>query len=235
MSAIEELLQVPELRDAVLDQVKAETDLTHLRAEVEKLRIGDLQRNEDNELARMRHYGEYLFYNPLVEQTVATCMIDLFAWHKRLPDGQPITVTFNSPGGYVTDGFTLFDFLRDLSGKGRPVVTRCLGIAASMGAILMQAGDERVMTPNAFMMIHEVSGSSEGSTTEREEQLKISKAFQTRALDILSARSNMTKTEIAKRWQHRDWYMSAEEALKHGFIDKIEGQSPKRRSRRKVK
>lgn len=229
------MLEIPELRDAVLEQVKAETDLTNLQAQVEKLRLGELHRNEDNELARMRHYGEYLFYNPLVEQTVATCMVDLFSWHKRLPESHPITVTFNSPGGYVTDGFTLFDFLRDLSVKGRPVVTRCLGIAASMGAILMQAGDERVMTPNAFMMIHEVSGSGEGSTSEREEQLKISKAFQARALDILSARSTLTKSEISKRWQHKDWYMSAEEALRLGFVDRIEGQTPKRRSRRKAK
>lgn len=232
MGVTEELLTIPEIRDAVLEQVKAETDLTHLRAEAEKLKLGDLQRAEQNELARMRHYGEYLFYNPLVEQTVAACMIDLFAWHKRLPENAPITITFNSPGGYVTDGFTLFDFIRDLSVKGRPVVTKCLGIAASMGAILMQAGDERVMTPNAFLMIHEVSGESQGSTSEREDQLKISKAFQARALDILAARSNLTKAEITKRWTRKDWYMSAEEALDLGFVDRIEGMAPKRRRRK---
>lgn len=233
---VDDLLEAyPELRDAELERIKAETDLHKMEAMTEKLKHAELQRAEDNELARMRHYGEYLFYNPVVEQTVAAAMLDLFAWTKKLPAGHPITVTFNSPGGYVTDGFTMFDFLRGISERGNPVTTRCIGIAASMGAILMQAGDERIMTPNAFMMVHEVSGTSEGSTSEREDQLKISKAFQAKALDALSARSTITRSEIQKKWQRKDWYMSAEEALKMGFIDRIEGSTPKRRTRRKAK
>jgi ATP-dependent Clp endopeptidase proteolytic subunit ClpP len=233
MSVETEMLDVPEIRDALLERIKAETDLHRLHSQIDKIKLGEMERGEAAELARMRHYGEYLFYNPIVEQTVATAMLDLFSWSKREP-GKPITVTFNSPGGYVTDGFTLFDFLRDLSNKGTPITTRCIGIAASMGAILMQAGDERVMTPNAFMMIHEVEGKGEGSTTEREEQLEIAKRFQERGLNILAERSTMSKAEIQKRWKKADWYLTADEALDYGFIDRIEGR-PSRRRRKKAR
>ena len=232
MGLSEELLEDGSVRDAFVEQIKAETELHKIRAQAEAIKLDDLRRTEDTELARMKHHGEYLFYNPVIEQTVASAMIELFSWSKKTPE-QPITVTFNSPGGYVTDGFTLFDFLRDLSAKGHKITTKCMGIAASMGAILMQAGDERVITPNAFFMVHEVQGESEGTTSQREEQLKIAKAFQARGLDILAERATLSRAEIAKRWVHKDWYMTAEEALKNGFIDRIEGKAAKRPRRRK--
>jgi ATP-dependent Clp protease protease subunit len=128
---------------------------------------------------------------------------------------------FNSPGGVVTDGFTLYDFLRELSNRGHHITTKCMGAAASMGAILMQAGDHRVMTPNAFMMVHEISGQNEGTIAEMKDTLAIVSRFQDKALSILTAKSNMSKRALQ---------VVEEDRLVHGrcrrlwlgFIDAIE-------------
>lgn len=165
--------------------------------------------------------GVYQFYTPVVSHTVIKAMYELDAISRRRP-GEPITIVFNSPGGVVTDGFTLYDFIRELSKRGHHVTTKCMGAAASMGAILMQAGDTRVMTPNAFMMVHEISGQNEGTIAEMKDTLAIVSRFQDKALNILTQRSNMTKRTLSTKWKKTDWYMDASEALKLGFIDEIE-------------
>lgn len=165
--------------------------------------------------------GVYQFYTPIVSQTVIKAMYELDTISRRRP-GAPITVVFNSPGGVVTDGFTLYDFLRELSKRGHHITTKCMGAAASMGAILMQAGDTRVMTPNSFMMVHEISGQNEGTLAEMKDTLAIVNRFQDKALNILTAKSNMSKRTLSNKWKKTDWYMDADEALKLGFIDAIE-------------
>lgn len=136
--------------------------------------------------------------------------------------GCDITIQFNSPGGLVTEGFAFYDFLRELSAKGHHLTTKCLGAAASMGAILMQAGDERVMTPTAFMMVHEISGGDEGTVAQLKDTIAIVERFQDKALDILTKRSSISRLQLKRKWVKTDWFMDAEEALKHGFIDRIE-------------
>lgn len=211
-----------ELKDARIQTLLAESEAHRQQARNFELKNEGLERELKQLNALSENFNEYMFYNPVVEQTTLRAMVEMGMWSRQRPN-EPMTVTFNSPGGYVTDGFTLFDFLRDLASKGHPITTKCMGIAASMGAILMQAGDERVMTPNAFLMIHEVSGGGEGKVSELEEITAVTKQFQKRGLKILAERSTMTEAAIAKRWRKRDWYMSADEALKAGFIDRIEG------------
>jgi ATP-dependent protease ClpP protease subunit len=96
------------------------------------------------------------------------------------------------------------------------------GMIASMAAILMQAGDERVLDENAWFMIHEISSRLGGKSSDMEDELKFVKRLQDRALAILSERSTLSKTQIARRWKKTDDWMSAEEALQLGFVDRVE-------------
>lgn len=199
----------------------AEAKRADLEARNYLLKNEAIERELHKARSEAENFNEYMFYNPVVEPTVAKAMHDLELWARQRP-GEPMVVTFNSPGGLVTDGFALYDFLRDLSRRGHHITTRCIGMAASMGAILMQAGDDRVMTPNAYLMIHEISGGAEGKLSEMEDVAKVVKAFQDRALTILTNRSNMSKNVISAKWKKRDWYMDAPEALRQGFIDRVE-------------
>lgn len=179
------------------------------------------QEEVNDRLLTFSQNGIYQFYTPVVSQTVTKALYELDAMSRKRP-GEPITIVFNSPGGVVTDGFTLYDFIRELSSREHKITTKCMGAAASMGAILMQAGDERVMTANAFMMVHEISGQNEGTLAEMKDTLAIVNRFQDKALAILTAKSNMSKRTLSTKWKKTDWYMDANEALKLGFIDRIE-------------
>lgn len=207
---------VAEARAHEAEAVRAELEAEHYR-----LRNDALARELLSDAMTPGNFNEYMFYNPVVEQTVAKAMFDMSMWARKRPE-MPFTITFNSPGGTVTDGFALYDFIRSLSAKGHKVTTKCMGIAASMGAILMQAGDERVMTPTSYLMIHEVSSVSEGRLSELEDAQKVVKKFQNDALAILAKRSTLTVDKIQTRWRKKDWYMSPTEALDLGFIDRIE-------------
>lgn len=203
-----------DLRAARLRLIEAEAEGHVLKNQVYAEEVAD-------RLMTFNQNGIYQFYTPVMAATVTKAMYELDSISRRRPE-QPITIVFNSPGGVVTDGFTLYDFLRELSARGHTVTTKCMGAAASMGAILMQAGDERVMSPNAFMMVHEISGQNEGSLAEMKDTLAIVEKFQNKALDILTSKSNMSRRTLANKWKKTDWYMDADEALKHGFIDRIE-------------
>lgn len=203
-----------ELAAARLEQIRAETHGLNLKNQIYQEEVND-------RFMTFQQNGVYQFYTPVLQQTVTKALYELDSMSRRKP-GEPITVVFNSPGGVVTDGFTLYDFLRELSGRGHHLTTKCMGAAASMGAILMQAGDHRVMSPNSFMMVHEISGQNEGTIAEMKDTLAIVERFQDKALNILTARSNVSRRTLKAAWKKTDWYMDAQEALTKGFIDAIE-------------
>lgn len=199
--------QWAELRKLQVDTERAAAELDEYRREVE----------HDLAEAERRHYT---FYARVEEESVQACMRTLTSWSARAP-GASITVTFNSPGGSVHDGLALFDFLRHLRGEGHHLTTVALGRAASMGAVLLQAGDHRVVGANAFLMLHEVSSGSSGKVSELEESVELTKRLQKRLLVILSERSSMTMTSIQRRWSRRDWWLDAADAVELGFADEV--------------
>lgn len=162
----------------------------------------------------------YNFYDDVRETSVKKCIAQLDVWSRRDP-GEPITIQFTSPGGSVFDGLALFDFIKGLSAQGTHVTTVAYGMAASMGGILLQAGDNRVMGANGWLMIHEISAFNVGKASELEDEVKLIKRLQDRALDILSERSTMKKAEIARKWKRKDWWLTAEEAFELGFCDEV--------------
>jgi len=86
----------------------------------------------------------------------------------------------------------------------------------------MQAADERVLDKDTVFMIHSHAGVVGGSTEDRADQEKMLKEVQERHLEFLASRSNMTVRELRNKTRRKDWYLSADEALKYGFIDRVE-------------
>lgn len=142
-------------------------------------------------------------------------------WRRREP-GQPVEIVFNSPGGSAVEGFAFYDAVRRLKRTGSVVTARGTGVVASMGALLLQCGDTRIMDQNALMMIHKVSGHLKGTPEQMDDQKVGINLLQSRALDVLAERANLSRDEIESRWSRADWYMSAEDALTAGFVDVVE-------------
>ena len=134
------------------------------------------------------------------------------------PDAD-ISLYINSPGGSVTAGMAIFDTMRYIKPQVRTV---CVGMAASMGAFLLMAGEKgkRFALPNAEVMIHQPSGGAQGQTTDvtihAEWLLKTKKK-----MNGLMSEMTGQPLEIIERDVERDHFMSAEEALKYGIVDEI--------------
>ncbi|MDD7446254.1 MAG: ATP-dependent Clp endopeptidase proteolytic subunit ClpP [Clostridiales bacterium] len=134
------------------------------------------------------------------------------------PDAD-ISLYINSPGGSVTAGMAIFDTMRYIKPQVRTV---CLGMAASMGAFLLMAGEKgkRFALPNAEVMIHQPSGGAQGQTTDvtihAEWLLKTKKK-----MNGLMSEMTGQPLEIIERDVERDHFMTAEEALRYGIVDQI--------------
>lgn len=227
------------------------TELTELRAqktalEIEKLRhevaieaarakvaeIDQLvaEEQEADRLVRPANTGKINFFAPISSANVDKVIEALEHWEARddlSGNGRrDITLTFNSQGGSVTDGLALFDTIQRLRRKGHHVTTRGIGVVASMAAVLLQAGDERVLDKRAKVLIHEGSTTfGQGATLtrgEREDYERFSDMLLEDIIDILTERSNCSREEIDRRWKRTDWWLRAPEAVELGFADRIE-------------
>lgn len=134
---------------------------------------------------------------------------------------EPITLVITSPGGSVFDGLGLYDYIQTVRAEGVHVTTQALGWAASMGGILLQAGDVRQMTANSYLMIHEVASGSWGKTSDMRDEVELMAALEERCLGIIASRSKLTLAAIKKRCARKDWWLSADEAFKFKFIDEV--------------
>jgi ATP-dependent protease ClpP protease subunit len=92
-----------------------------------------------------------------------------------------------------------------------------------MAGILLQAGDVRVMNAEAWLLVHEASFGAGGKLGEVEDTVEWVKKVSKRVKDIFAKRSNLSSSQIESRWRRKDWWIDADEALKLGFCDVIEG------------
>lgn len=130
-----------------------------------------------------------------------------------------IQIFINSPGGYITAGLAIYDTIRFL---GCNVSTYCIGQAASMGALLLAAGTKgkRKALPHSRIMIHQPSGGVMGTSADISLQAAEILRLKGFLAEILSECTGRTKEQIIKD-SDRDFFMSAEEAIKYGLIDEI--------------
>ncbi len=130
-----------------------------------------------------------------------------------------ISLYINSPGGSVTAGMAIFDTMQHIKA---PVRTVCVGMAASMGAFLLMAGEKgkRMALPNSEVMIHQPSGGAEGQATDvtiRAEWLLKTKKKMNR---MMAEMTGQPEEKIANDVE-RDYFMSAQEAKEYGVVDEI--------------
>ncbi len=134
------------------------------------------------------------------------------------PD-KDISLYINSPGGSVTAGFAIYDTMQYIKCD---VSTICMGMAASMGAFLLSSGakGKRYALPNSDIMIHQPSGGAQGQATEIEITAKHILATKARLNKILSENTGKP-IEVIAADTDRDNFMTAEEALRYGLVDKV--------------
>ncbi|MGN0775171.1 MAG: ATP-dependent Clp protease proteolytic subunit [Candidatus Ventricola sp.] len=152
------------------------------------------------------------------EQLANSIVAQLLFLEMEDPDAE-ISMYINSPGGSVTDGMAIFDTMRYIKPKVRTV---CLGMAASMGAFLLMAGEPgmRLALPNSEVMIHQPSGGASGQATDV--QLHAEWLLRTKnKMNGLMAEMTGQPLEKIRQDVERDYFMTAEEALKYGIIDEI--------------
>jgi len=148
-------------------------------------------------------------------------IVTLDRWGRRDP-GEPITISLNSPGGSVIDGNALFEAILRLRRKGHHVTITGTGAVMSMGAILLQAADERVLDKSALFMIHGLSAPVYGTLESIEDTRAAFEKVQERLIDTLAERAKISKSKIKQLIKRKDLFLSAEEALKYGFCDRVE-------------
>ncbi len=134
------------------------------------------------------------------------------------PD-KDIQMYVNSPGGVVTSGLAIYDTMQHVR---CPISTICLGQAASMGAVLLAAGQKgkRSALPHARMMIHQPLGGARGQATDIEIQAREIKKMKETLTDILASHTGRQRDELAKDIE-RDFYLSAGAAKEYGLIDEV--------------
>ncbi|SFC86608.1 ATP-dependent Clp protease proteolytic subunit ClpP [Zunongwangia mangrovi] len=132
---------------------------------------------------------------------------------------EEIQLYINSPGGYVTDGFAIYDTIQAIEA---PVSTICTGLAASMGSILLSAGKKgrRFIQPHAKVMIHQPSGGARGQASNIE--IQATEILKTKELSakILAENCGQTAEKVMKDF-NRDYWMDAQESLDYGIVDGI--------------
>ena len=155
---------------------------------------------------------------PVNDQMANLVVAQLLFLESENPD-KDISLYINSPGGSVSAGLAIFDTMQFIKPD---VSTLCTGIAASMGAFLLAAGakGKRFSLPNSRIMIHQPSGGSQGMASDIEIQAKEILYLRHRLNSIMAERTGQTVEQIAKDTD-RDRFMSAEEAVEYGLIDKV--------------
>ena len=160
-----------------------------------------------------------VFLGTEINDDVANIIIAQFLFLESEDPDKEIMLYINSPGGVVTSGLAIFDTMQYVR---CPVSTTCLGMAASMAAVLLTAGTKgrRLSLPNARVMNHQPHGGARGQVTDIEIQAKEARHSKEVITDILANATGKSKDIIHKDID-RDFYLSAQAAKEYGLIDDV--------------
>lgn len=160
-----------------------------------------------------------IFLGTPVNDDVANMIIAQLLFLEADNPGRDIHLYINSPGGSVSAGLAIYDTMQFLKS---PVNTICMGLAASMGAFLLTAGEKgkRSALPNSRIMIHQPSGGASGTASDIEIQAKEIIYLRGRMNDLMAKHTGRSLEQI-ERDVDRDRFMSAEEAVQYGMIDQV--------------
>ncbi|MEC5128518.1 ATP-dependent Clp protease proteolytic subunit [Verrucomicrobiales bacterium BCK34] len=160
-----------------------------------------------------------IFIGEGISDPLANYVIAQMLYLQMQDPNKDINVYINSPGGSVTAGLAIYDTMQFVTCD---VNTYCMGMAASMGAVLLTAGTKgkRYALPNSHIMIHQVSGGAQGTASDVERTVEFMYSLKKRLNSILSYHTGKTVEEIEND-ADRDNYMPADVAAKYGLIDQV--------------
>ncbi len=168
-----------------------------------------------------------VFIGSPIDDVVANVVIAQLLFLEAEDPDKDISLYINSPGGSVSAGMAIYDTMQHVKPD---VSTICVGLAASMGAFLLTAGQKgkRFALPNAEIMIHQPLGGTQGQVTDIEIHAKRFIKIKESINKILAERTGQKLAKIQADTE-RDYFMSAEEAKEYGIIDEIMGQAKNRK------
>jgi len=160
-----------------------------------------------------------IFLGTPVDDNVANIIIAQLLFLESQDPKKDIKLYINSPGGSVTAGMAIYDTMQYIKPD---VSTICIGMAASMAAVLMAAGKKgkRFVLPNSEIMIHQVMGGMEGQAADIKIRAERILRIKDRLNDILSKHTGQALKKVEKD-SDRDYFMTGDEAVKYGIADKI--------------
>lgn len=160
-----------------------------------------------------------IFIGTPIDDNVANLVIAQMLFLQMEDGKKDINIYINSPGGSVTAGLAIYDTMQFVTCD---VTTYCIGIAASMGAVLLAAGahGKRFALPNSDIMIHQVSGGAHGQASDVERQVEFMFKLKKRLNKILAYHTGKPE-ETVERDADRDYYMTAQEAKEYGLVDQV--------------
>lgn len=160
-----------------------------------------------------------IFLGTAVDDHVANAVIAQLLFLQMEDPKKDIHVYINSPGGSVTAGLGIYDTMQFMTCD---VNTYCIGMVASMGAVLLAAGTKgkRYALPNSDIMIHQVSGGAQGTASDVERTVEFMFKLKKRLIAILARHTGKSEEQV-KIDSDRDYYMSALEAKEYGLVDHV--------------
>ena len=160
-----------------------------------------------------------IFLSEEVNDTTASLIVAQLLYLEAQDPDKDIQFYINSPGGSVTAGMAIYDTMQYIKCD---VATICVGMAASMGAFLLSAGakGKRMALPNAEIMIHQPSAGTQGQITDMAIHMKRLQIIKERMNRIMSENTGRSVEEVTAACE-RDNFMSAQEAVEFGLIDKV--------------
>jgi len=160
-----------------------------------------------------------VFIGTAIDDHIANLVVAQMLFLQMADQKKDINLYINSPGGSVTAGLAIYDTMQFVTCD---VATYCVGIAASMGAVLLAAGTrgKRYALPNSDIMIHQVSGGAQGTASDVERTVEWMFKIKKRLIHILSQHTGKTEEQVQTD-SDRDYWMSAEDARAYGLVDEV--------------
>ena len=160
-----------------------------------------------------------IFLNGPVEDGMSALICAQLLYLEAENPKKEIQMYINSPGGVVTSGLAIYDTMQYIRS---PVVTLCMGMAASMGSFLLMAGEKgsRISLPNARIMVHQPSGGYSGKASDIERHAEDIIKTKRRLNEIYAKHTGRTYDEVEEKLD-RDTFMTAEEAKEWGLVDHV--------------
>src|SRR5829696_5923457 len=160
-----------------------------------------------------------IFLGTAIDDGVANSIIAQLLFLQMEDPKKDINIYINSPGGSVTSGLAIYDTMQFLTCD---VNCYCIGMAASMGAVLLAAGTKgkRYALPNSDIMIHQVSGGAQGTASDVERTVEYMYKLKKRLIGILAKHTGKPDEQVRVD-SDRDYYMTADEAKDYGVVDEV--------------